>query len=214
MNRSDQSERVRRQVIDTAKRLFFENGYDQTTLRQVSTAAGVSHGSIYHHFADKEGIFLALVNEAFDEIQQITDRQFSEARDPYLRLSLKWAMLIAAASMDLRVAELLDIAYASKKISAEIVSSSTLRHRSWLGEHLPDWTENDFYAATLVLKGAMAAVVEDKLSRDLLSMEERIRSVLRVALFGFGADSNRIAGILNDVLDYIARVDPFELYKF
>ncbi|KVH68384.1 hypothetical protein WJ42_34595 [Burkholderia cepacia] len=201
-------------MIDTAKRLFFENGYDQTTLRQVSTAAGVSHGSIYHHFADKEGIFLALVNEAFDEIQQITDRQFSEARDPYLRLSLKWAMLIAAASMDLRVAELLDIAYASKKISAEIVSSSTLRHRSWLGEYLPDWTENDFYAATLVLKGAMAAVVEDKLSRDLLSMEERIRSVLRAALFGFGADSNRIAGILNDVLDYIARVDPFELYKF
>lgn len=45
-------------------------------------------------------------------------------------------------------------------------------------------------------------------------MEERIRSVLRAALFGFGADSNRIAGILNDVLDYIARVDPFELYKF
>ncbi|WP_175874140.1 TetR/AcrR family transcriptional regulator [Burkholderia sp. BCC0397] len=200
-------------MIDTAKRLFFEHGYDQTTLRQISTAAGVSHGSIYHHFADKEGIFLALVTEAFDEIQHITDREFSEARDPYLRLSLKWAMLIVAASMDRRVAELLDIAYASKKISAEIIASSTLRHRSWLGKLLPDWTENDFYAATLVLKGAMAAVVEDKLSRDLLSMEERIRSVLRAALFGFGADSNRIVGIVGNVLDSMKRVDPFELYK-
>ncbi|AOR73004.1 hypothetical protein BBJ41_36175 [Burkholderia stabilis] len=214
MNRSDQSERVRRQVIDTAKRLFFENGYDQTTLRQISTAAGVSHGSIYHHFADKEGIFLALVTEAFDEIQQITDREFSEARDPYLRLSLKWAILVAAASIDVRVAELLDIAYASKKISTEIVASSTLRHRNWLGEQLPDWTDNDFYAATLVLKGAMAAVVEDKLSTDRLSMEERIRSVLRAALFGFGAAPDQIAEILERVLDGMARVDPFALYKF
>lgn len=213
MNRSDQSERVRRQVIDTAKRLFFEDGYDQTTLRQISTAAGVSHGSIYHHFADKEDIFLALVTEAFDEIQQITDRAFTEARDPYLRLSLKWAMLIMAASMDIRVAELLGIAYASKRISVEIVASSTLRHRNWFAELLPEWTENDFYAATLLLKGAMAAVVEDKLSRDLLSMEERIRSVLRMALFGFGADSNCIAGIVRNVLDCMKRVDPFELYK-
>ncbi|QVN19377.1 TetR/AcrR family transcriptional regulator [Burkholderia pyrrocinia] len=200
-------------MIDTAKRLFFETGYDQTTLRQISTAAGVSHGSIYHHFADKEGIFLALVTEAFDEIQHLTDREFSDARDPYLRLSLKWAMLIVAASMDRRVAELLDIAYASKKISAEIVASSTLRHRSWLGELLPDWTESDFYAATLVLKGAMAAVVEDKLSRDRLSVEERIRSVLRAALFGFGADANRIVGIVDNVLDSMKRIDPFELYK-
>jgi AcrR family transcriptional regulator len=52
-------ERVR-QILDVAEQLFLEIGYEATTTRAISTRAGVSVGSLYQFFPDKEAILKAL----------------------------------------------------------------------------------------------------------------------------------------------------------
>ena len=47
-------------VLDSALTLFTERGYFSTSVHDIGRAAGVSIGSIYHHFGDKEGIAGAL----------------------------------------------------------------------------------------------------------------------------------------------------------
>lgn len=47
-------------VLDTALTLFTERGYFSTSVHDIGRKAGVSIGSIYHHFGDKEGIASAL----------------------------------------------------------------------------------------------------------------------------------------------------------
>ena len=65
MQREEKSERSRRAVLDAALRLFAQQGYRATTMREIADAAGVSTGNVYHHFPDKETIFRELLDEYF-----------------------------------------------------------------------------------------------------------------------------------------------------
>lgn len=50
-------------VLDTAIKLFNENGYEQTTMGDISAATGLSNGSIYHMFEGKDEILRQIYNK-------------------------------------------------------------------------------------------------------------------------------------------------------
>ncbi|HEY9147412.1 MAG TPA: TetR/AcrR family transcriptional regulator [Gammaproteobacteria bacterium] len=50
----------RDKVLATALDLFTRKGYFNTSMRDITRESGVSTGSVYHHFRDKEGVALAL----------------------------------------------------------------------------------------------------------------------------------------------------------
>lgn len=54
----------RRELVDTAARLFREQGYDRTTVRDLAEAVGLQSGSLFHHFSSKEAILLAVMQRA------------------------------------------------------------------------------------------------------------------------------------------------------
>jgi AcrR family transcriptional regulator len=58
-------ERTRGLVVDTALRLFREQGYDRTTMRKIAAEAGLSPGNAYYYFPSKQH----LVQHFYAEIQ-------------------------------------------------------------------------------------------------------------------------------------------------
>lgn len=66
----ERSERSRAAILDAALEQFSHHGYGATSMRDIAARAGVSTGSVYHHFADKEAIFLALL----EQFKAITER--------------------------------------------------------------------------------------------------------------------------------------------
>jgi AcrR family transcriptional regulator len=61
MTQEERSQRSRAQVLDAALALFSHQGYRATSMREIAQRAGVSTGNVYHHFKDKEAIFLELL---------------------------------------------------------------------------------------------------------------------------------------------------------
>ncbi len=60
------------ELLDCAHRLFFANGYDNTTINDIIREAGVSKGAFYHYFTSKESLLAALaVRLARDSIAQL-----------------------------------------------------------------------------------------------------------------------------------------------
>ena len=53
----------RQLILDTALALFTRRGFFNTSVHDIQRAAGVSIGSIYHHFRNKEGLAKALYDE-------------------------------------------------------------------------------------------------------------------------------------------------------
>lgn len=60
------AERTRELLVETALRLFREQGYQATTMRLIAREAGVSQGSAYYYFEGKD----ELVHELYVRIQQ------------------------------------------------------------------------------------------------------------------------------------------------
>lgn len=54
--RALESEAKKKQIRDVALQLFEENGFEQTTIGEISEKSGMSVGSIYHYFGSKDGI--------------------------------------------------------------------------------------------------------------------------------------------------------------
>lgn len=60
-------------VIKSGKRLFMQNGYERTNLRELCKEAGITTGSFYRHFASKEELFGYLVQPAIDGLYKMYD---------------------------------------------------------------------------------------------------------------------------------------------
>ena len=61
-------EELRRTILAAARDAFGRGGYESVSMRSLAEALGVSHGSIYVYFKDKDEIFEVLVKESFDQL--------------------------------------------------------------------------------------------------------------------------------------------------
>lgn len=62
---------VKKRILDVATTLFAEKGYGSTSVREVVEAAGVTKPALYYYFANKEALFLELINLHMDGLDDI-----------------------------------------------------------------------------------------------------------------------------------------------
>ncbi len=63
MTRAESQAQTRSQLVATAKRMFFEDGYHPTSLEKVADAAGYSKGAVYSNFRNKDELCTAVLDE-------------------------------------------------------------------------------------------------------------------------------------------------------
>lgn len=82
------TEETQRNLLDAALELFIANGYAGTSIAEIVERAQSSVGSLYHHFGDKAGLYLALwddwMNAQEDFVKSVIDR----ARDSGVTLAI------------------------------------------------------------------------------------------------------------------------------
>ncbi|MFT3727171.1 MAG: TetR/AcrR family transcriptional regulator [Terricaulis sp.] len=77
----DRSAKGRQRLLLVAMHLFAERGFDGVTVRDISSAAGVSVGLINHHFVSKEGLRQAVDEYFLARTGAALDRAIAESRD-------------------------------------------------------------------------------------------------------------------------------------
>lgn len=71
----------RERILQTALKLFGEQGYERTPTSAIAKAAGVSQGLLFLHFTNKAGLLEAILQEGFGQIAE-TMRPYDAAEDP------------------------------------------------------------------------------------------------------------------------------------
>jgi AcrR family transcriptional regulator len=79
---AERGESTRARLVATATELFAERGYEATSVEQVLARAGVSKGSLYHHFASKDALFEAVLDAVEAGVAQKTMRAARGIDDP------------------------------------------------------------------------------------------------------------------------------------
>lgn len=55
------SQNTRRKIVRAAWKLFYEQGYDDTTVEEIISESGTSKGSFYHYFSGKDALLSSLL---------------------------------------------------------------------------------------------------------------------------------------------------------
>lgn len=66
--RASHVEDTRRALLDTARALYTEHGFQATRTEEIVQRAGLTRGALYYHFRDKEDLFKAVFEEVSDEV--------------------------------------------------------------------------------------------------------------------------------------------------
>lgn len=70
------------QIIEEATALFYKNGYDNTSIRELSKAAELSVAGVYYFFKDKEEILFSILNQSIIDLNDTIKTTVREEDDP------------------------------------------------------------------------------------------------------------------------------------
>ena len=62
-NSQDRKDKTRQRILTTAARLFNRKGLSETTIDEIMTAAGLTHGGFYRHFTSKDELYAEAVRQ-------------------------------------------------------------------------------------------------------------------------------------------------------
>jgi len=68
---TQRAEDTRRKIYEAAMELFREKGFDETTMRDIASKAGVALGGAYYYFSSKDAIVLAFYRETQESSNQL-----------------------------------------------------------------------------------------------------------------------------------------------
>lgn len=68
MKREEKNQQTRRRIMDSALAEFAEKGCAGSSVNTICAAQGISKGIVYHYFENKEGLYLACVEECFQRL--------------------------------------------------------------------------------------------------------------------------------------------------
>jgi len=106
MAKNNSKEHTRVRIINSAKKLFAEQGYQKTTIVDISKQAGLSEAALYEYFQGKEDLLLTIPDLWVSELLQDLDEQLFGIQGAVnkLRKYLWWYMRrVEQAPLDAKI---------------------------------------------------------------------------------------------------------------
>ena len=81
------------EVLDRAMAVFWQKGYEGTSIQDLTKATGLGRGSLYGTFGDKEGLFVAVLDHYADEFQMAIIESLNDP-NPYTAINKMFEVMI------------------------------------------------------------------------------------------------------------------------
>ena len=182
-------ERRKQQIIDTAKEMFIDKGFQSTHIGQVCEKLNIARGTVYQYFSNKKEILYALMDSVIEKIEDVLDKddlqEFLSTNPPQEkivifiknRISQSISMILSEpiviklifkdiVGIDLEVVERVNRSVDSiKSVIAEEISE--LKKQGIFKDSL-----NPGITASMLVGGIMLVVYEyDKSGEDVMKQE-------------------------------------------
>lgn len=167
MNKGKRSDTARTLLLDTAERLFAEQGYEGTGVRQIAEQAGVNLGAIHYYWGSKQALcrdtlerrLVPVLSERTERIEGVVSGQGSLA--DLLDASHRPSLLAGGATPEESEAfrrfygrMLFDPSPDVQAILAALLDRFATRFVGLLRDRCPDLTDDEFYWRVTFLYGA------------------------------------------------------------
>ena len=158
MARNNSKENTRVRIINSAKKLFAEQGYQKTTIVDISKQAGLSEAALYEYFQGKEDLLLTIPDLWVSELLEDLDEQLFGVRgaENKLRKYLWWYLRrIEQSPLDAK------IVYLFLKTNANFLNTEVYANVKKLYSYLVEIFEEGLKT------GEMKADLDSRIARDI-----------------------------------------------
>jgi TetR/AcrR family fatty acid metabolism transcriptional regulator len=158
MAKNNSKEKTRDRIINSAKKLFAEQGYQKTTIVDISRQAGLSEAALYEYFHGKEDLLLMIPDLWVSELLQDLEEQLFGIKGAVnkLRKYLWWYMRrVEQAPLDAK------IVYLFLKTNANFLNTQVYSNVKHLYSYLVEIFEEGCKT------GEMKPELNPRLARDL-----------------------------------------------
>lgn len=193
---------TRQKILEATVKLFLNNGFHQTTTREICAEAGVSLSSFNNAYRSKEGVLLELVGFMFQG-------QFAKARrisgttaSPVTVYAVETAIQLAMTDLRSTLRDIYVEAYTLNSTSELIYKNTAMELYKIFSQYNPGLNQGDFYeleiASGSVMRGYMAIP-----SNPYFPLEKKIRRLLEVnfAIYNIPPQERAAA------LEYVDKMD-------
>ena len=195
--------------MDAAERLFGEEGYAATSLRQIIASAGVNLAAIHYHFGSKEDLLDQLISRRADPVNRIRLERLQAAEaeahgQPLEVEKILEAFLEPAADMSVeypgmrRVMARLWAEGAMPEIVRRHFEPTGREFVAALRRALPDLPEDEFFARMHFMFGSMAHSLSSEPIFGPVTNESRgtrMRWLTSFLAAGFRAPASKVSEI-------------------
>jgi TetR/AcrR family fatty acid metabolism transcriptional regulator len=158
MARNNSKENTRVRIINSAKKLFAEQGYQKTTVVDISKQAGLSEAALYEYFQGKEDLLLTIPDLWVSELLKDLDEQLFgiQGAENKLRKYLWWYLRrVEQSPLDAK------IVYLYLKTNANFLNTEVYANVKKLYSYLVDIFEDGLKT------GEMKSDLDSRIARDI-----------------------------------------------
>lgn len=189
---------TKKRILSVCVRLFLEQGYKNTTVRQIVNEADTSISAFQNIFHSKDGVLLDLVGSMFGG-------QFGTARDitglrlpPVYTYAVETAIQLTLTELNENLREIYIEAYTQNEASEYIFRQTAKELHAIFGSYHPEMTERDFYIMELGSAGIMRGYMAHPCSEDF-PLEEKLDAFFRLSLGGYGVPAEEIERVVQKI---------------
>lgn len=95
-------EQTQERLLDMAADLFSKQGYAGVSMRDIASAVGITQAAIYHHFPNKDALYVAAVSYLFQRDTLGINEQMAAIEQPTQRLQILVSAMLNAMDSDPR----------------------------------------------------------------------------------------------------------------
>lgn len=99
-SKAEQKRTTIRKLMEIGREYFSSQGYADAAMEDMVKEAGLTRGALYHHFGNKEGLFLAVFESVQKEIAERVEREAAKSDDPWEQLLRGCLAFVTAAVED------------------------------------------------------------------------------------------------------------------
>ena len=203
MNNKIEKMSIKERVLHTSAKLFFEKGYQESTLREIANKSGVNYGSLTFAFKNKENILSMLIAKVFEYQFEMTDKYLKGAtEDKILYYAFETTLQLHLAESSEHMREMYNVSYSLNNPSLEVFRTISNKLEYIFKDHLPHLEKKDFYELEIASAGIMRNFIT--VPCDVyFTMERKVRRFLETTFLIFRVEDKKI----KEAIDFVLKFD-------
>jgi len=153
-------------IIKIALKLFLSKGFNETSMNEIAQEVGISKPAIYHHFKNKEELFIEAIDFLFDKFEELERSMYSESTD------IKQILQIYFGSLS-NISELLGIMTGSENIDVNnfymLMTNAFMKFPQIREKHGKLHLKNQEILTEIIKKSQLEGKIKENLDCDTMA---------------------------------------------